>query len=276
MIEFEGEETVQNNKEHVEINRIMATKVAEFFKLNKFNRRISKAHMEKLKKSIKEDGQLDPLKITLDGTIIDGHHRFLAIRSLKETDNADLFIKYVIIEAEDEIELIIKLNSTSKEWGTGDYIDIYASSKNEEYKKIIEIAAKYNQTTTSVLSTLCCGADVARFREVIKNGKDLNFDDWDLLEEYYTWIGELKSFVQVKEKVKQMLFRLYLHDKFNSELFYKQAKKEFITRNEKLRFSSTQNICKRQLLDIYNKGQNKKGDTYISYVLDADNKILLE
>lgn len=267
---------MQDYQKHIQINRVMATKDESFFKLNQYNRRIKKAHIEKIKKSIKGDGQLDPIKITVDGTIIDGHHRFLALRSLKETDNADLMIKYIVIEAQDEIELIIKLNSMSKEWGTGDYIDIYAISRNEEYKKIIEIASKYNQTTTSVLSTLCCGADVARYREVIKNGEDLNFDDWDLLEDYYIWLQELRCFLQIKEKVKQMLFRLYLHDKFNPDLFYRQAKKEFVESNEKLRFSSTQNICKRQLLELYNKGQNKKSDTYIHYILDADNKIILK
>lgn len=253
----------------------MGTKDIDFFKLNKFNRIIGKKHIEILKKSIREDGQLDPIKITVDGKILDGHHRLLALRSLKETHNADLLIKYIIIETQDEIDLIIKLNSITKKWSTEDYIGIYAND-NEGYKKILEIAIKYNQSTTSVLSTLSCGSDIARYRELVKMGEDLNFEDWNLLEEYYMWIGELKYYINLKEKVKQMLFRLYMHKKFNRELFYKNAKKEFIAKNEKIRFSSTQNICKRQLLELYNKGQNKKSENYIHYVLDADNKIILK
>lgn len=263
------------NKEHIVINKVMGTKDLDFFKLNKFNRIIGKKHIEILKKSIREDGQLDPIKITVDGKILDGHHRFLAIRSLKETHNADLLIKYIIIETQDEIDLIIKLNSITKKWSTEDYIRIYAID-NEGYKKIIRIATKYNQSITSVLSTLSRGNDVARYKELVKMGKDLKFENWNLLEEYYIWIGELKYYIHLVEKVKQILFRLYIHEKFNRELFYRNAKKEFISNNEKVRFSSKQNICKRQLLELYNKGQNKKSENYIHYVLDADDKIILK
>lgn len=264
------------SKEHIEISKVMGTKDIEFFEEHKFNRVIlGKKYIEILKKSIREDGQLDPIKVTIDGKILDGHHRFEAIKSLKETHNADLLIKYITIETQDEIDLIIKLNSISKKWSIEDFIRIYAID-NDEYKKIIEIATKYNQSISSVLSTLSCGNDVARYRELVKMGKDLNFENWNLLEEYYKWIGELKYFIHLLEKGKPILFRLYIHENFNRELFHRNAKKEFISKNEKVRFSNTQNICKRQLLELYNKGQNKKSENYIHYVLDADNKIILK
>lgn len=162
----------------IEVGRIMETNDLSFFKPSILNRNISKSQINKLKKSIQNFGQQDEIKIKPDGTIIDGHEDYYAIKELNEQENADLMLKYTVIEAEDEINLIITMNSTHQDWGTADYINIYAKNNNKQYQKIIEIAKKYKQTTTSVLSTICFGSDIKRFREKIKNGEVLDFANW--------------------------------------------------------------------------------------------------
>ncbi len=260
----------------IEVGRIMETNDLSFFKPSILNRNISKSQINKLKKSIQNFGQQDEIKIKPDGTIIDGHHRYYAIKELNEQENADLMLKYTVIEAEDEINLIITMNSTHQDWGTADYINIYAKNNNKQYQKIIEIAKKYKQTTTSVLSTICFGSDIKRFREKIKNGEVLDFANWDLLEEYYQYLDTLKPFIVIKEKVKQMLFRLYTLKAFNPVSFYKNVYKEYVETNRKISFSLSQNACKEQLLWIYNKGKNKNSKSFINFHKDSDDKIIID
>lgn len=85
--------------------RVLVTKEVDFFRPNKNNRRISKKQLECLKRSIEEYGQLNPIEVTVDGTVIDGHCRLLAIKSLKEAGNADLNIKYRMYEEQDLIDI---------------------------------------------------------------------------------------------------------------------------------------------------------------------------
>lgn len=89
----------------IDSKRVLVTKDVDFFRPDKNNRQIIKKHVEKLKRFIEEDGQLNPIEVTVDGTVIDGHHRLLAIKSLKEAGNADLNIKYRMYEEQDLIDI---------------------------------------------------------------------------------------------------------------------------------------------------------------------------
>lgn len=266
------------DKSHNEIGRIMATKDVDFFKIHHDNRKISKSHVKKIKKSIRQVGLLDPIKVSTDGYILNGQHRFCAIKELQE-EGVFENIKYIIINDMDEREAIITLNSIQKELSITDYLEIYAKNGNKQYQKILDLADEYGQSVGAVVTIISCGSGFAhsKFKEDIKAGKDISFDEWEVLYDYFEWLNKLNEYVHLKSKTKEMLFRLYQYENFLPEIFLEKAEREFVFKNAKLKFSTSQNICKKQIIDVYNKGQKKVNGSnrYIDYYMDADGKIFL-
>ena len=124
------------------------------------------------------------------------------------------------------------------------------------------------------MSVISCGSDVARNREKIRNDEFIDFDDRDIVKDFYDFLKDIREIIHLTTKTKQMLFRVFQIDKFDNRTFIKNAKNEYIQRGDKVRFSSRQNVCKRAILDLYNKGLSKSNR--INYHQDADDKVIIE
>jgi hypothetical protein len=147
------------------------TKNYELFKFFDFNEkdRISTQHVEQIKESIKKNGFIEsnPILVNSDFYIIDGQHRFLALKEL------DKEIPYII--ANNDESLIIDLNSTQKKWNFENYVNYYSMcKKNENYIRLLETAKKCG-TTVSIIIYLSFK------NHSIKNGK-LNFSEKEAKE----------------------------------------------------------------------------------------------
>lgn len=117
------------------------------FKFFEFNREISQAHVEKIKKSIKENGYLHskPITVNKDFYITDGQHRFIACKQM------NLPIFYVVEDCTDN-KLIINLNATNKNWTMKDYVKFYAIS--EQKQDFIRLLTTSNMLNVSILDVL--------------------------------------------------------------------------------------------------------------------------
>ena len=261
-------------KEHWIVGQVMATKDLSFFKLHDDNRKINPARVRRVKNSIRENGLLDPIKVSSDGTILNGQHRFIAIKELAEEGIYEP-VKYIIVQDEATVQTIISLNAVQKELTLGDYIEIYAKNGQEQYQRIINIARKVNLTPSAVISVMFTGGSNSAFTQIVKYGQDLPFEEWELLEEYFDWIDGLVKYIHMTQKTRQMLYRLYEYHAFYPRIFEEKIAKEYYALGDKVRFSQLQNVCKKQLIDLYNKGSHKGSKNYIKYVMDAAGRVLL-
>lgn len=122
------------------------TKDYDKFNMLDFNRDLDRRHINKLKKSITQNGYLvaNPIIVDSDYNIIDGQHRFIACMEM------GLPIYYEIVE--DSQNMIIDLNTTQKKWNMADYVNYYASKGNAHYQRIKTLKNKSNMSYDLILT----------------------------------------------------------------------------------------------------------------------------
>lgn len=130
----------------------------EEFHFLKFNRHTSNAHVINLVESIKMFGYLQFIIVIetdiIDGImkkwIVDGQHRFKGCRAegmpILYTTVRGITSKYELVR------LIAKLNSTSKSWNIGNYVDAWESINIGEYKGLKERYKKTGLSYTFLIS----------------------------------------------------------------------------------------------------------------------------
>jgi hypothetical protein len=116
----------------------METKDYLKFKFLKTNRIISETNVRKIKDSIREFGIIPgrPILVDENHNIIDGQHRFIAIKEL------GLTVTYEIIEG-DTIAKTMALNSNQSQWQLIDFVRSYAEQGNDNYRKLLKFEEKY-------------------------------------------------------------------------------------------------------------------------------------
>lgn len=273
-ISFFDEENQATLGEHWKVGEIYATNDLNFFTLHPSNRKISNAHVRRIKKSIEENGLLDPIKVSSRGVVYNGQHRIIALKEL-HNEGKIIPVKFVFVEEQDDIKAIISLNAVQKELTMSDYIELYAQGGHPQYKLIVELANKHKITTSAVVSIAFTGGNNSFFTQLVKQGNDLPFEDWDVVDDYLSWIKDLSQCWHQTLKSKQMLFKLFQYPLFDPDIMKEKMLKEYQYTGEKLRFSIRQNNCKKQLIDLYNKGSHRTSKNYIAYMLTADGKIIL-
>jgi len=100
------------------------------------NRNKNELHITRLKKSMQENYLFTTITVNEKFQIIDGQHRFEAIKSL------NLPVNYVVCKGYGLKEVQI-LNANSKTWNADDYMEGYAKLGNPHYIKYKEFKNKY-------------------------------------------------------------------------------------------------------------------------------------
>lgn len=121
------------NKEHVDYNKIYSYNSKELIEQNftfwKENRKINKAHLNKMFKFIMNDkfnGKFfPPILVDINTLIIvDGQHRKSAfLNALKNGKDVNLRVIYVDIPEEDLKDVILSINNGSRDWQLLDFIE---------------------------------------------------------------------------------------------------------------------------------------------------------
>ena len=115
---------------------VVRTKEYHLFSHLQGNREISKKHVNSLKESMKEAYLVSPIIVNGRYEIIDGQHRFEAIKEL------GLPLLYIMVKSYglDEVQ---RFNSNQKNFSYEDFCDGYISMGNEDYKTLKEFKAHY-------------------------------------------------------------------------------------------------------------------------------------
>lgn len=182
---------------------IKRTRNYEMFKFRKENREINYNKVMNLKSKLLEDGrQILPIICNKDMEIIDGQHRFEAVKELNWE------VMYYIDEAITSLDLV-SINNTQKNWGLKDYIHYYSSLGNKTYKRIEEICKEYNEIPLKALLPAIATKYV--HERDLKSGV-LNFteEEFERGEETLKFIKRIISNIRIKITSPAIFFFLII------------------------------------------------------------------
>lgn len=117
-------------------NEIYQTTDYNRFKIMNGNRNINKQHLERIKLNILKRYVMSPILVNEKFEIVDGQHRFTALKELK------MPVFYYVISGLtiDECQL---LNSYSNNWTSMDYIKSFSHIGNKNYQLIMKFIETY-------------------------------------------------------------------------------------------------------------------------------------
>lgn len=119
--------------------QIQVTQDYPLFKRIKGNRAVSKPHISRLLQAIKttpDSVSYNPIVVNDKFEIIDGQHRFEAIKQLS------LPVYYIQVD-DLTLQTVQQLNSVSKAWSPMDYAKSYAELGNKNYQIYIDFKERY-------------------------------------------------------------------------------------------------------------------------------------
>lgn len=101
----------------------------ETFKTMEGNRKLNNLHIARLAESIKQRDltHMRPIVVRDDFTIIDGQHRFEALKILK------MPIAYIVVNSGFDLRDIQIINQNSKNWSMIDFLESWCILENEHY-----------------------------------------------------------------------------------------------------------------------------------------------
>jgi hypothetical protein len=117
------------------------------------NRNKNMLHLNRLKKSISDNYLFTVIIVNENYEIIDGQHRFEAIKELK------LPLNYIIMKGYSLREVQI-LNANSKNWNAEDYLEGYCNLGYKDYMVYRNFKNKYNFGHNECMSLLSNSRDV--------------------------------------------------------------------------------------------------------------------
>ena len=125
------------NTNQVKVNKVYKTNDYSLFAKLDGNRDTNKAHLSRLKKSIKEESLCVPIIVNDKYQIIDGQHRFECWKSLF------LPVYYIVVKGYG-LKQVQRLNTNTMNWKLIDYAKSYCDLGNKNYCDYIKFKSRYN------------------------------------------------------------------------------------------------------------------------------------
>jgi len=198
------------------------------FRERDWNRNRNKSLLNKLKTSMKKNGQLIPGMVADDGFVDEGNHR------LDACHQEGLPYKFIIRSDElDDTTYVKEVNIISKNWSMEDFRDHYIELGLKPYQLIKDFCAHYNLDLSNVLSVIYNNERDTIYpnRESLTN----MFKNGDFNPTREEWLNAKECMMKIEEvgkkwdqhAVKKKLFILaYLRclafDDFNHDRFVSQ------------------------------------------------------
>lgn len=231
----------------------MKTKFVRTLDYNRFrffntNRSIVESHVRKLMASISEIGLLEEITINEDYYIIDGQHRFEALKRMGE----HIVAKIKIGASSDSI---IPVNIIRKGWSIMDYINHYAERGNNHYKLIREVIENNDtKLSTGTLLDLYSDSTSQSSAKGIREGIfKINMDKGVMLtdmivglEPYIPMYSQTTKFARAFSKVVKS------NENFDIKRFKRQLQKY------KLMIYPNSDDTARSIVELYNRRLGEK------------------
>lgn len=207
---------------------IKRTKYYDMFKFKKENREINYNKVLSLKSKLLENGrQIIPIICNRNLEIIDGQHRFEALKELNWE------IMYYVDDAVTTTDLI-SINNTQKNWGMLDYIHFYASSGNESYQKLEKLTRKYDDIPLRAILA-AVGARYIKERRVKDGEIDFSEEEFIEGEKCLDFLQSLKREIKIRINNQAIFFflvvKVYYLEGIDRERLYKCIVEKYGTEN---------------------------------------------
>ena len=128
--------------------RIKNTTDYNLLKMNKLNRSINQNHVKKLIESIKRNGLQIPVIVNKNNEIVDGQHRFIALKKLNYK------VPYLISPNWKDNEDTVQANNIVKDWTALQFAENRAKIGNVDIKEAYKTALIWNKDTGNKLSII--------------------------------------------------------------------------------------------------------------------------
>ena len=146
------------------------------FTFHNLNRRVNHSHVKKLAKSIQKIGQKVPITVTTNNVIIDGQHRYEAIKLLIDAGES---VRISYTKKNLKISDIAEINAHQLQWRNSDWIDYHAATGNENYQNLKATSELYKPLSTSAIAPFLHGGDAYLTTPMLTRGEFL----YDLSQE---------------------------------------------------------------------------------------------
>lgn len=131
------------------------------FDMLEYNRsKKSTTHARRIAKSMQRLGKnWIPIIVSKDGIILDGQHRYMAYKMLKEQGDKTVKLLYIVSSLSyeearsDAQDVISTVNTESKNWRMSDWVSFHAH-ENKHYKDLQDLKQLYPQFHLSALASL--------------------------------------------------------------------------------------------------------------------------
>lgn len=203
---------------------IKKTKDYSRFKSISGNRALDLKHVERLKQSIEANDLFSPILVNEGFEIIDGQHRFEALRQLGKP------VKYMIVDGYG-IKEVQLLNTHSKNWTVDDFTECYIAQGIKDYRIYKEFKQAYKFNHNVLLGVLGNGApDSGRATTQFKDGNfrvaDIDaaasiFEKVNICGKYYTGFRR-RSFIAAL--ISCLSNKKFSFEEFEEKLKYQSAK----------------------------------------------------
>lgn len=236
------------------MEQVYYTKDYDKFKLMDENRKIRLT--KSIKDSIIERGILEPITVDEYMNILDGQHRFTIAKELNAVVPFRVARNVKLVD-------ILHTKSTTRNWGTKDYIEFHAKNNNEHFSKIIQLASVEKLTYRCLISLYHFGiyGEIASQTEkdIVVNGL-LNMDinakfAEDVLLKYNNIIKYMQN--RPNSIMQRAIFTIMSHPEYNQDRMIKQVMKYSATILFNVKgLNKTQ--CCIKLRELYNYKQRDK------------------
>lgn len=186
--------------------QIKTTRDYSLFQTQTGNRKISQSHVRDFIKLI-QDGKFLPTPIIVNEKfeIIDGQHRFIALRETNQ------LVYYVVVD-KSNLQTTIDLNRNSKNWVPMDYISSYAEQGNLDYKVLLDACVQNKKVQPVYIGLILDGKTDynSHYSDTIIKGEFRISSDADKLNQvlnfYHNKIKNKPDFELVKKKYRHVVF----------------------------------------------------------------------
>lgn len=217
------------------------------FVLDKLNRPVSRSAVNKLVEAVKNgEAKLQPIEVSQDYVIIDGQHRFSALKKL------GLPVAYYV-DNQININDAAMQNSKQKHWTTSDYIRFYMLSGNSEYMKLFQVLNEYKSyITTSAIFAIGSNRRInGDVNKAVKQGQ-YKMSNYNNAIKFFNYVKNIKQNAHLKSPLKQAVaqavFALWSRDDVDIKRLQTILNKDFI-----LRLPSDRDVALQMITDEYNK-----------------------
>lgn len=164
--------------------KIYVTNDYDIFRKKEGNRDISPALVNKLYRSIIENGfyEISILIVGDNMTLLDGQHRIEALKRIYQDTGILYKVKYIVSRDFDDLAKVISWQTQRAAWTTLDFARSYALLGNDNYQAYLKFREKYKTNHTVSMVLLSGGSEPSKhFRNGnFKVAEYSHAEDWAL------------------------------------------------------------------------------------------------